>query len=65
MWSLGITFFEILVGRTPFEYVEGEMLTESNFRPELQQRAVLDAYDALLDAGVIHGDSSGSCTFEM
>ena len=24
IWSLGITFFEILVGRTPFEYVEGE-----------------------------------------
>ena len=46
------------------EYVEGEILTESNFRPELQQR-VLDAYDALLDASVIHGDSSGSCTFEM
>lgn len=26
MWSLGITFFEILIGRTPFEYVEGEKL---------------------------------------
>lgn len=24
IWSLGITFFEILVGRTPFEYSEGE-----------------------------------------
>ncbi|KLO07620.1 hypothetical protein SCHPADRAFT_859973 [Schizopora paradoxa] len=24
VWSLGITFFEILIGRTPFEYVEGE-----------------------------------------
>ena len=24
VWSLGITFFEILVGRTPFEYIEGE-----------------------------------------
>jgi RIO-like serine/threonine protein kinase len=39
------------------EYVEGEMLTENNFRPELQKK-VLDAYDALLNAGVIHGDSS-------
>lgn len=25
VWSLGITFFEILVGRTPFEYEEGEV----------------------------------------
>ncbi|OBZ68659.1 Serine/threonine-protein kinase par-1 [Grifola frondosa] len=24
VWSLGITFFEILVGRTPFEHAEGE-----------------------------------------
>ncbi|OJA20203.1 hypothetical protein AZE42_04622 [Rhizopogon vesiculosus] len=24
IWALGITFFEILVGRTPFEYEEGE-----------------------------------------
>lgn len=27
VWSLGITFFEILVGRTPFEYVEGEQFS--------------------------------------
>ncbi|THH31245.1 hypothetical protein EUX98_g2950 [Antrodiella citrinella] len=27
VWSLGITFFEILVGRTPFEYSEGEQFS--------------------------------------
>lgn len=27
VWSLGVTFFEILIGRTPFEYVEGEQFS--------------------------------------
>ncbi|KAI0291220.1 hypothetical protein B0F90DRAFT_389811 [Multifurca ochricompacta] len=27
IWSLGITFFEILIGRTPFEQTEGEPFT--------------------------------------
>ncbi|KAI0061549.1 hypothetical protein BV25DRAFT_1916896 [Artomyces pyxidatus] len=27
IWSLGITFFEILIGRTPFEHEEGEQFT--------------------------------------
>ena len=27
VWSLGITFFEILIGRTPFEHVEGEQFS--------------------------------------
>jgi serine/threonine-protein kinase GIN4 len=27
VWALGVTFFEILVGRTPFEYSEGEQFT--------------------------------------
>lgn len=27
VYSLGITFFEIMVGRTPFEQIEGEELT--------------------------------------
>jgi serine/threonine protein kinase len=25
IWSLGVTFFEIFIGRTPFEYEEGEV----------------------------------------
>ncbi|EPQ51083.1 hypothetical protein GLOTRDRAFT_133405 [Gloeophyllum trabeum ATCC 11539] len=27
IWALGVTFFEILVGRTPFEYTEGEQFS--------------------------------------
>lgn len=27
VWSLGIAFFEILVGRTPFEHSEGEQFS--------------------------------------
>ncbi|KAF8887180.1 hypothetical protein BD779DRAFT_1528545 [Infundibulicybe gibba] len=27
VWSLGVTFFEILIGRTPFEYSDGEQFT--------------------------------------
>ncbi|KAK2465369.1 hypothetical protein APHAL10511_002723 [Amanita phalloides] len=34
VWSLGVTFFEILVGRTPFEYSDGEQLST---KEELEQ----------------------------
>ena len=27
IWALGVTFFEVLVGRTPFEWQEGEQLS--------------------------------------
>ena len=33
MWALGVTFFEVLVGRTPFEHQEGEQLaTEAELK---------------------------------
>ncbi|KAF8349484.1 hypothetical protein F5887DRAFT_1235165 [Amanita rubescens] len=34
VWSLGITFFEIMTGRTPFEYSDGEQFTT---KEELEQ----------------------------
>ncbi|KXN82862.1 MAP/microtubule affinity-regulating kinase 4 [Leucoagaricus sp. SymC.cos] len=34
VWSLGITFFEVLVGRTPFENTDGEQL---NTKEDLEQ----------------------------
>ncbi|EKM51593.1 uncharacterized protein PHACADRAFT_102228, partial [Phanerochaete carnosa HHB-10118-sp] len=34
IWSLGVTFFEILVGRTPFEKIEGE---EFNTKEQLHR----------------------------
>ena len=33
VWALGVTFFEVLVGRTPFEHQEGEQLaTEAELK---------------------------------
>jgi serine/threonine protein kinase len=28
VWALGVTFFEILVGRTPFEHRDGEQFRD-------------------------------------
>jgi hypothetical protein len=52
-----------LKGKHPailLEFIEGEMLTKENFRPELQPK-VLDTFGALLDLEVIHGDATDSC----
>lgn len=40
MWGLGITFFEILVGRTPFEHVNGEALTTKGHLERYWSRTV-------------------------
>ena len=40
VWSLGITFFEILVGRTPFEYEEGEVFEKKEDLERYWERTV-------------------------
>ena len=32
VWALGVTFFELLIGRTPFEAAEGESFTSKTSR---------------------------------
>lgn len=40
VWSLGVTFFEILVGRTPFEYEEGEVFEKKEDLEKYWDRTV-------------------------
>lgn len=40
VWSLGVTFFEILVGRTPFEYEEGEVFEKKEDLEKYWERTV-------------------------
>jgi serine/threonine-protein kinase GIN4 len=42
VWALGVTFFEILVGRTPFEYSEGEQFTTKEDLERYWSRTVSD-----------------------
>lgn len=40
VWSLGITFFEILVGRTPFEHSDGEQFSSNEDLEKYWSRTV-------------------------
>jgi serine/threonine protein kinase len=40
IWALGVTFFEILVGRTPFENTEGEQFATKAALEDYWQRTV-------------------------
>ncbi|TFK91868.1 hypothetical protein K466DRAFT_481834 [Polyporus arcularius HHB13444] len=40
VWSLGVTFFEILIGRTPFEHSEGEQFSTKDDLERYWQRTL-------------------------
>ena len=40
VWSLGVTFFEILVGRTPFEHHDGEQFNSKEDLEKYWSRTV-------------------------
>ncbi|KAJ3572947.1 hypothetical protein NP233_g2751 [Leucocoprinus birnbaumii] len=44
VWSLGITFFEILIGRTPFENTDGEQLSTKDDLEKYWQRTLLGTW---------------------
>lgn len=55
MWSLGITFFEILIGRTPFEHSDGEQFTTKEDLEKYWARTVcLDPNSILLTMLILH-----------
>ena len=48
IWALGVTFFEILVGRTPFEYEEGEQFANKADLEKYWGRTVSTLFFAIL-----------------
>lgn len=48
VWSLGVTFFEILIGRTPFEHIEGEQFSTKEDLEKYWARTVSQIVQVLI-----------------